>query len=107
MDTINYSKLRLDVLENIISDRGIECKLSKNEMVKHLLLDDEGKYVRETTYEKYGKDQFLVGIDLKNIKHSSEIGKLIEKGEAKRLNMYFDNRLHYITNIKLSENGME
>ena len=39
MGDVDYSKLRLDVLEKMIYSRGIECKMKKDEMVKTLKLD--------------------------------------------------------------------
>jgi len=101
MGEIEYEKLRLDVLQKLIEERGIECKSNKTEIIKHLIMDDEGKYIRETTYEKYGKDMFLCGIDIKNQKHIMDMSKLIEKKEAKRFDMYSNNRIHYITKQKL------
>lgn len=103
MNEIDYSKLRLDVLQALVTHREIECKDSKNEMIKYLLLDDEGKYIRETTIEKYDKDKFLYGIDIKNHKQLIEMGKLIQEGEAKSTNMYYTCRLYFISNLKLTE----
>ena len=60
MGEIEYEKLRLDVLQKLIEERGIECKSNKTEIIKYLIMDDDGKYIRETTYEKYGKDICLL-----------------------------------------------
>jgi hypothetical protein len=99
----DYSKLRLDVLEKMIHSRGLECKMKKDEMVKTLKLDDEGKYVvpmKETTYEKFDGG-FNVGIDLRNQPDLVQMGKFVEKKEAKSLNRYSDGRLWYWSKIKL------
>lgn len=101
MEEIEYEKLRLDILQKLIDERGIICKNNKTEIIKYLKMDDEGKYIRETTYEKYGKDMFLCGIDLKNQKHLLEMSKLIEKKESSRFNMFSGNRIYYITKQKL------
>jgi len=101
MGEIEYEKLRLDVLQKLIEERGIECKSNKTEIIKYLIMDDDGKYIRETTYEKYGKDMFLCGIDIKNQKHIMDMSKLIEKKEAKRFDMYSNNRIHFLTKQKL------
>jgi len=101
MEDIEYEKLRLDVLQKLIDERGITCKSNKTEIIKHLKMDDQGKYIRETTYEKYDKDTFLCGIDMRNQKHILDMGKLVEKKEAKRFDMYSNNRIHYITKQKL------
>lgn len=103
MKEINYSKLRLDVLVKLVASRGIECRDTKNEMIKYLQLDDEGKYERVTTIEKYEKDKFLIGIDLGNHKELVEMGKLIQNGNAKDTNVYSNCRKYFISNIKPGE----
>ena len=94
---VDYSKLRLDVLEKMIYQRGIDCKMKKDEMIKVLKLYDEGKYVEpmlETTYDK-SEGGFTIGIDLKNHTQLVQMGKLVEKKEAKRLNRYASGRVYY------------
>ena len=98
---MDYENLRLDILTKLIDERGITCKSKKDEMIKYLKLDDEGKYIRETTYEKYEGSKLLVGIDLKNKNHLTQMGKLIEKKEARSKHMYASNRVYYISNQKL------
>ena len=103
MSQVEYNKLRLDVLEKMIYSRGIECKMKKDEMIKILKLDDEGKYVppmNATVYEK-SDGGFNVGIDIRNQSDLVQIGKLTEKKEAKSLNRYSDNRLWYWSKGKL------
>jgi hypothetical protein len=100
MSQIDYEKLRLDILQKLIDERGISCKNKKDEMIKYLKLDDEGKYIRETTYEK--KDGgFNIGIDIKNREHLLQISRLIEKKEAKNLQRYEDSRIIYWSQQKL------
>lgn len=100
MKEINYFKLRLDVLVKLVASRGIECRDTRDEMIKYLQLDDEGKYQRETTIEKYEKDKFLIGIDLGNHQELVEMGNLIQNGDAKDTNMYCNCRKYFISNIK-------
>lgn len=100
MKEINYSKLRLDVLVRLVASRGIECRDTRNEMIKHLKLDDDGKYMRETTIEKYEKDKFLVGIDLSNHPQLIQMGKLIQNGDAVDTNSYYNCRKYFISYIK-------
>jgi hypothetical protein len=103
MGEVDYNKLRLDVLEKMVYSRGIECKMKKDEIIKVLKLDDEGKYsppMNTTTYEKYDGG-FNVGIDIRNHSDLVQIGKLTEKKEAKSLNRYSDNRIWYWSKIKL------
>lgn len=103
MGETDYNKLRTDVLEKMIYSRGIECKMKKDEMIKMLKLYDEGKYVepmRETNYEK-SDGGFNVGIDIRNQKDILQIGKLLEKKEAKSLGRYSDNRIWYWSKVRL------
>jgi hypothetical protein len=103
MSEVDYSKLRLDVLEKMIHTRSIECKMKKDEMIKMLKLDDEGKYeppMKETTYERVNGG-FNVGIDIRNHSDLVQIGKLKEKKEAWSLNRYSDGRVWYWSPQKL------
>ncbi len=103
MSQTDYSKLRIDVLEKMIYQRGIDCKMKKDEMIKMLKLFDEGKYVepmRETTHDKCDGG-FNIGIDLRNHEHLVQIGKLVEKKEAKSLCRYSDNKNWYWSKIRL------
>ena len=102
-ENVEYSKLRLDVLEKMVHSRGIECKNKKDVMVKMLKLYDEGKYevpMNETKYEKF-EGGFNIGIDIKNQPDLIQIGKLVEKKEAKNLNRYSDGRVWYWGTHKL------
>jgi hypothetical protein len=102
-ENVDYSKLRLDVLEKMIHSRGIECKIKKDTMIKMLKLYDEGKYeepINETKYEKCDGG-FNVGIDIRNQNDLIQIGKFVEKKDAKSLNRYSDGRIWYWSKIKL------
>lgn len=103
MSEMDYSKLRMDVLEKMIQSRGIDCKMKRDEMIKVLKLDDDGKYeppMNNTIYEK-SEGGFNVGIDIRNHSDLVQIGKFVEKKDAKSLNRYSDNRLWYWSKIKL------
>lgn len=97
---MDYEKLRLDVLIKLIDERGISCKNKKDEIIKYLKMDDEGKYIRETTYERT-TGGFIVGIDIKNQKQLIEMGKLVEKKVARNLMRYADNRIQFWSSQKL------
>jgi hypothetical protein len=103
MSEVDYSKLRLDVLEKLIYSRSIECKMNKTEMIRTLKLDDEGKYfppMKETTYDK-SDGGYIIGIDLSNKSHLVQIGNLILKKEAKNLHRYATGLLYYWAKQKL------
>ena len=97
---MEYENLRLDVLIKLIDERGITCKNKKEVIIEHLKMDDEGKYVRETTYEKW-EGRLLVGIDLKNGLHLIQMGKLVEKKEASLKGLYASDRVYFLSNQKL------
>jgi hypothetical protein len=97
---MEYENLRLDVLTKLIDERGITCKNKKEIIIEHLKMDDEGKYVRETTYEKW-EGRLLVGIDLKNGLHLIQMGKLVEKKEASLKGLYASDRVYFLSNQKL------
>jgi hypothetical protein len=103
MSEVDYSKLRLDVLEKMIYSRSIECKMKKDEMIRMLKLYDEGKYVeplRETLHIKEDSG-FVIGIDMRNRDHIMQMSKLIEKKEGKSLHRFSDNRVWYWAPQKL------
>ena len=103
MGEVDYTKLRLDVLEKMIYSRGIECKIKKDEMIKMLKLDDEGKYrppMKETTYEK-SEGGYIVSIDLSNQPHLTQMGNLVLKKEAKNLHRFANGSLYYWSKQKL------
>ena len=103
MGDVDYTKLRLDVLEKMIHSRDIECKIKKDEMIKMLKLDDEGKYkppMKETTYEK-SEGGYIVSIDLSNQPHLIQMGNLVFKKEAKNLHRFANGMLYYWSKQKL------
>lgn len=101
IENVDYEKLRLDVLKGLVDSRNIECKQTKEEMIKHLKMDDEGKYIRPVTYQKQPDDTFIVGIALNDGKNLLEMGKLVEKNIAKSMSLYCNDRIHYISKQKL------
>ncbi len=100
-EPIEYEKLRLDVLKSLVDGRNIECKHTKDEMIKHLKLDDDGKYIRPVTYQKQSDDTFIVGIAINDGKSLQEMSKFVEKSIAKSMGLYCNDRIHYISKQKL------
>jgi len=100
-EPFDYEKLRLDVLKGLIESRNIECKQTKDEMVKYLKMEDQGKYIRPITYQKQYDGRFIVGIDISDSDNCREMSKLMEKGLAENLRLYYNNRVHFISNQKL------
>lgn len=100
-ESIDYEKLRLDVLKNLVDSRNIECKQTKDEMIKFLKLDDSEKYIRPVTCQKQSDGSFIIGVDIRDSNNCREMGKLVEKGIAKNISIYSNNRIHYISSQKL------
>jgi hypothetical protein len=96
-----YDKLRLDIIENMIEQRDIKCRKTKSEMIKYLLLDDDGKYVRETLYERFDKDTYSVGVDTRNHDDLVKLSKMVEKGDVRYMGLYQLNRIYFISNNKI------
>ena len=103
---INYNKLRTDVLQKLVAYRELECKDNRTDMIRHLLLDDEGKYIRETIVDKIEKDKYVIGIDIARGDLLIKMGRLIEKGDAK-FSHYANCRRYYYSNINILEDEME
>lgn len=97
---IDYEKLRIDVLKTMIEDRNINCKHTKEVMVTYLKMDDEGKYIRPIEIEKSSDGKFIIKVDLRDSDTCREMGKLIEKGIAQRMNIYSNNKIYYISKQK-------
>ena len=52
-------------------------------------------------WKNYFDKAFIVGIDIGDSDNCREMGKLVEKGLAENLRLYYDNRVHFISNQKL------
>ena len=79
----------------------LDCNDNRTDMVRQLKLDDKGLHVRPTTVEKTD-DGFIIGIDLASQDHLNQMGKLLEKGEAKT-SYWSMGRLYYTSNINILE----
>lgn len=101
MEKNEYQNLRQDILEDMIIQRDIVCRKTKSEMIKYLLLDDQGKYVRETLYEKLDKDTYIIGVDMGNREHMMIMSKMVEKNEVQRMGLYQLNRIYFKSNKKI------
>lgn len=56
--------------------------------------------VKNTTYER-DSGGYIAFIDIKNYKHLYDVSKMVEKQEAKRLNIFSNGMLHYWVKEKL------
>ena len=65
-------------------------------------MEDQSKIIKPLTYEKFDNERFIIGISLNDTKNLIEIGKLVEKGVAKNMGLFQNNKIHYISKQKLS-----
>lgn len=64
-------------------------------MIKQLTLHDNEKYIYDTLIEKNKSGSSNVGIDIHNTGELIEMGRLVDKGQAKRLGVYTAKRVWY------------
>jgi hypothetical protein len=100
---VDYEKLRLDVLKSLVDGRNIDCKNTKDEMIKFLKLDDQGKYIRPVVHEKHSNGKYMIGVDIKDSQNLLKITKMVESNQAQRLNLYSNDRLYYISSVKMTD----
>jgi len=74
--------------------------MSKLKISQQINEDDNDRKIQKTTYEKED-DGFVIGIDMKNHKELSEMNKLVEKREAKRLDRYIMGVCYFWSKHKL------
>lgn len=96
---VEYDKMKTPDLKKEIDYRDIKCKFTREDMIKHLILHDNEKYIYHTIKEKLKSGNFNVGIDPKNSKVIIEMGRLVDKKVAKRLNIYSAHRIWYETSV--------
>ena len=95
MIDIDYKKLRPDVLEKLVCERMLDCKDNRTDMIRQLELDDQGKHIRRPDVYKWQGD-FMIGLDTAETDKLREIGKLVEKGQA-RYSHYSMGRVYYVS----------
>jgi len=96
---VDYDKIKTPDLKKEVDYRDIKCKNTREDMIKHLILHDQGKYIYSTVKEKLKNGNFNVGIDPRNSKVVIEMGRLVDKKIAKRLNIYSAYRIWYETSV--------
>ena len=82
-------------LKKEIDNRDIKCKMVREDMIKQLTLHDNEKYIYDTLIEKNKSGSSNVGIDIHNTGELIEMGRLVDKGQAKRLGVYMAKRVWY------------
>jgi hypothetical protein len=95
MENKDYQKMKTPDLKKEIDNRDIKCKIVREDMIKQLTLQDNEKYIYETLIEKNKSGSSNVGIDIHNTAELIEMGRLVEKGLAKRLGVYSAKRVWY------------
>jgi hypothetical protein len=95
MENKDYQKMKTPDLKKEIDHRDIKCKMVREDMIKQLTLHDNEKYIYETVVEKNKSGSSNVGIDIHNTNELIEMGRLVEKGLAKRLGIFMAKRVWY------------
>lgn len=92
--------MKLSDLKKLAEEYEIPTNASKDLIIKNLKLVEQDKYILSTTCEKYGKDEYLIGIDIKNHMKLIACGKFIENGEMKKSHMYSSGRIYFVSSFK-------
>jgi hypothetical protein len=98
---MNYEKMKLADLKILADLHEIPTNLTKDQLIKNLKLADEEKYIKPTTCEKFGKDEYLVGVDIKNHQKLISCGRFIENKEMKKSMMYSSDRIYFISTFRM------
>jgi hypothetical protein len=96
---MNLEKVKLSELKLMAEEHEIPTNLNKEEIIKNLRLVEQGKYIKNTICEKFGKD-YLVGVDIKDHQKLITLSKYVENKEMKRANMYSSDRVYFISPFK-------
>lgn len=97
---MNYDKMKLADLKKLAEEFDIPTNTPKDSIIKNLKLVEQGKYIQPTTCERYGKDEYLIGVDIKNQVKLIACGKFVENGEMKKSRMYSSDRIYFISSFK-------
>jgi len=97
---MNYDKMKIADLKKLAEEFEIPTNTEKDILIKNLKLVEQDKYILPTTCEKYGKDEYLIGVDIKNQPKLIACGKIGENNETKKSNMYSSDRRYIISSFK-------
>jgi hypothetical protein len=97
---MNYEKMKLADLKSMAEEFEIPTNTTKELIIKNLKLVEQDKYILPTTCEKYGKDEYLIGVDIKNQMKLNACGKFVDNGEMKKSHMYGSGRIYFISYFK-------
>ncbi len=99
---MDYSKMKLSELKLLADLNEIPTNLTKDDIIKNLKLVDNEKYLKPTTCDKFDKNTYLIGVDIKNQQKLVSCGKFVENGEMKRANMYSSDRIYFFASFKFN-----
>lgn len=98
---MNYEKMKLSELKLLADCLDIPTNTPKEILIKNLKLSDQEKYIKPTTCERYDKDYYLIGVDIKNQEKLISCGKFIENGEMKKSMLYSSDRVYFFSTFKM------
>ena len=91
----DYKKLKVDLLKKECLKRDIVCKPIREEMIRALTLDDQGKWMYHTVQYKNKRGGYIVEIDYRNKPELMEMSKNIEKRFCQCMNVYSVGRIWF------------
>jgi hypothetical protein len=97
---MNYEKLKITELKKLAEEYDIPTNTTKDIIIKNLKLVDSGKYIYETTCEKYNKDTYLIGVDIKNQEKLMACGKFVDNGQISKSRLYSTDRIYFESSFK-------
>ena len=97
---MNYEKMKLIDIKKIAEDYDLPTNTTKEIMIKNIRLVEQDKFIYETTCEKFGKDEYLVGVDIKNQQKLIACGKYVDGGEMKKSHLYSSGRIYFVSSFK-------
>lgn len=92
---VDYRKLKVEDLKKECVARDIICKPTKQEIIKTLTLDDQGKLIYHTTQVKQKNGNYIVQIDYRNKLQLIQMSKNIEKKFCQSMGVFSLKKIWY------------
>lgn len=92
---LEYNKMKAAELKKLCEQREIQCNLIVKDMIEALKLEEEGKWVFHTEQEKLKRGGYIIKIDYRNREHLIQMGQLVDKKIARKMDIYSMYRIWY------------
>ena len=94
--------MKVSEIKMLAESREIPTNTTKEIIIKNLKLSDQDKYILPTTCEKFGKESYIIGVDIKNQQKLVSCGKFVENKEMEKSNIYSSDRVYFISKFKFT-----